>query len=97
MTRRFGLFVGATFAVTWTSWWLLVRFAVARAAVYGQLPFMMLYFAGGLGPTIVAYVAVIAKCARDPLAEWPVSADSVALNRPANMRAAGRDNGVTRY
>ena len=70
MTRRFGLFVGAAFAVTWTSWWLLVRFAVARAAVYGQLPFMMLYIAGGLGPTIAAYVVVVATRARDPLAEF---------------------------
>jgi membrane protease YdiL (CAAX protease family) len=70
MTRRLAIYLAATFAVTWTSWGILVPLARARTIVYGHLPFMLLYALGGLGPTIAAYVAVLATPTRSSLVEF---------------------------
>ena len=44
--------------------------ARARKVVFGQLFFMLPYMLGGLGPTIAAYVAVLATTSQAPLREF---------------------------
>jgi membrane protease YdiL (CAAX protease family) len=70
MTRRLTIHLAVTFAITCTSWGILVPLARARTIVYGDLPFMLLYALGGLGPTLAAYVAVLATPTQAPLAEF---------------------------
>jgi membrane protease YdiL (CAAX protease family) len=70
MSRRLTIFLAVSFLVTWTCWGVLVPLARARTMVYGQLPFMFLYMLGGLGPTIAAYIAVLATRAQSPLGEF---------------------------
>jgi membrane protease YdiL (CAAX protease family) len=70
MTRRLTIFLAVSFLITWTCWEILVQLARARTTVYGHLPFMVLYMLGGLGPTIAAYVAVLATRAQSPLREF---------------------------
>lgn len=67
---RLKIFLAVSFAVTWTCWGILVPLARARTTVYGHWPFMLLYMLGGLGPTIAAYVAVLATPSRSPLREF---------------------------
>jgi membrane protease YdiL (CAAX protease family) len=47
-----------------------VPLARARTLVYGRPGFMLLYMLGGLGPTLAAYIAVLATPARSPLREF---------------------------
>jgi uncharacterized protein len=70
MIRRLTIFLAVSFLFTWTCWGILVPLARARTVVYGHLPFMLLYMLGGLGPTIAAYVAVLATRAQSPLREF---------------------------
>ena len=70
MSRRLKIFLAVSFLVTWTCWWMLVPLARARTTAYGHWPFMLLYMLGGLGPTIAAYVAVLAARAQSPLREF---------------------------
>jgi membrane protease YdiL (CAAX protease family) len=70
MTRRLTIFLAVSFLITWSCWWILVPPARARTMVYGQWPFMLLYMLGGLGPTIAAYIAVMATRAQSPLREF---------------------------
>jgi membrane protease YdiL (CAAX protease family) len=70
MSRRLTIYLAVTFAVTWTFWGILVPLARARTVVYGQGAFMALYALGGLGPSIAAYVAVLATRKQSPLAEY---------------------------
>jgi membrane protease YdiL (CAAX protease family) len=70
MTRRLTIYLAVTFAVTWTFWGMLVPLARAQRIVYGQGPFMLLYALGGLGPTIAAYIAVLATRTQSPIAEF---------------------------
>ena len=70
MTHRLAIYLAVSFAVTWASWGILVPLARARTIVYGELPFMLLYFFGGLGPTIAAYVSVLATSTQAPLSEF---------------------------
>jgi len=70
MSRRLAIFLAVTFAITWTSWGILVPLARAQTFVYGHLTFMLLYMLGGLGPTIAAYAAVLATPSLSPLLEF---------------------------
>jgi uncharacterized protein len=70
MSRRLTIFLAVSFLITWTCWGILVLLARARTTVYGQLPFMLLYMLGGLGPTLAAYMAVLATRAQSPLGEF---------------------------
>ena len=70
MTRRLAVYIAVAFGITWTCWWILVLLARARVVIYGQIPFMVLYALGGLGPTIAAYVAVSATRKQSPLSEF---------------------------
>lgn len=70
MSRRLKVFLAVSFLITWTCWWILVPLARSRTVVYGHWLFMLLYMLGGLGPTIAAYVAVLATRAQSPLREY---------------------------
>jgi membrane protease YdiL (CAAX protease family) len=68
--RRLLLFLAVTFAITWTCWWSLAWLVGHRITAYGDPSFMATYVLGGLGPTIAAYVAVIATSREAPLREY---------------------------
>lgn len=68
MTRRLGVYFACTFGLTLSAWGTLI-FLQPRMS-YGMPEFMMLYAVGGLGPTIAAYVAVLATSAYAPLREF---------------------------
>lgn len=70
MSRRLTIFLAVSFLITWTCWGILALLARARTTVYGQPPFMLLYMLGGLGPTLAAYIAVLATRAQSPLEEF---------------------------
>lgn len=70
MSRRLRGFFAVSFLVTWTCWCLLAALVRAGRTAYGQLPFMLLYALGGSGPTVAAYVAVLATRASSPLREF---------------------------
>jgi len=67
---RLKIFLAVSFLITWTCWGILVPLARARTTLYGHWPFMFLYMLGGLGPTIAAYVAVLATPSKSPLREF---------------------------
>jgi len=56
--RRFGVYLACTFGLTISAWGTLVFLQPTLS--YGMPEFMVLYAVGGLGPTIAAYVAVLA-------------------------------------
>jgi len=70
VSRRAAVFLTATFLITWTSWWGLGLLARSGATTFGQPLFMTLYLIGGFGPTIGAYVAVIATRDQAPVGEF---------------------------
>lgn len=53
------IYMGATFMITWPSWWGLVLLVRNTYTSYGHPSFMALYSLGGLGPTIAAYAVVL--------------------------------------
>src|SRR5690606_11533510 len=55
---------------TWGAWWGLVLIARAGISAIGEPLFMTLYMLGGFGPTIAAYLAVLATREEAPLAEF---------------------------
>lgn len=57
--RTFWIYVGATFMITWPSWWGLALLVRKTYTSYGHPLFMALYLCGGLGPTITAYAVVL--------------------------------------
>jgi membrane protease YdiL (CAAX protease family) len=68
--RRLVIFLAISFSISWIAWGILVPLARTQTIVYGQVPFMLLYMLGGLGPTIGAYAAVVATPADGPLVEF---------------------------
>ena len=95
--KRFKIFLSASFLITWTCWGILVPLARARTLTYGRPGFMFLYMLGGLGPTLSAYIAVLATPLQSPLKEfharlfrWRVSAGwyVVALLLPVALALA---------
>ena len=96
---RLGLFLGSTFALTWTCWWSLAALARKGVTAYGDPAFMAAYVLGGFGPTIGAYVAVIATVRDLPLREyhqrlarWRVGTSwyAVALGLPVALALGAR-------
>jgi uncharacterized protein len=67
---RLRIYLMATFLITWACWGALVLLVRAGTTVYGRPLFMTLYMLGGLGPTIAAYVAVLATQTQSPLREF---------------------------
>jgi membrane protease YdiL (CAAX protease family) len=67
---RLKVYLAVTFLITWPCWWVLVALSRAGRMVYGHPLFMLIYAIGGLGPTIAAYVAVLATRAQAPLREF---------------------------
>jgi CAAX protease family protein len=67
---RVRIFFLTTFVITWGCWWSLAWLSGQGVMSYGQPLFMTLYLLGGFGPTIAAYVAVIATRAEAPLSEY---------------------------
>lgn len=70
--NRLKTYLIATFLITWTCWWALVLLTRTgtMAYGYGQPLFMVFYLLGGLGPTMAAFVAVLATPAQSPLREF---------------------------
>jgi membrane protease YdiL (CAAX protease family) len=96
---RLGLFLGSTFALTWICWWSLAALARGGATAYGAPAFMAAYVLGGLGPTVGAYVAVVATRRVLPLREyhqrlarWRVGASwyAAALGLPVALALGAR-------
>jgi membrane protease YdiL (CAAX protease family) len=55
---RLGIYLVATFAITWSSWWTLAHFIPPGGSPSASPGFMILYLLGGFGPTIGAIIAV---------------------------------------
>lgn len=70
MNRRLAIFLAAAFGISWGAWGSLIVLSRMQAASYGHWPFMILYVLGGLGPTIAAYVALLATPRQAPLKEF---------------------------
>lgn len=68
--RRLALFLATTFLITWGCWWALGPLTRAGTLAYGQPWFMVLYLLGGFGPTIAAYLAVLATPGEGSLREY---------------------------
>jgi membrane protease YdiL (CAAX protease family) len=68
--NRLRIYLTTTFCITWTCWWSLVLLTHTGTIAYGQPFFMVIYMTGGLGPTIAAYVAVLATPVQSPLREF---------------------------
>jgi membrane protease YdiL (CAAX protease family) len=67
---RLRIYIFTTFAISLTSWGILAHLSRAGITAFGQPRFMLLFSLGGLGPTIGAYLAVLATTAQSPLAEY---------------------------
>jgi uncharacterized protein len=68
VTRRLRVYLACTFGLTFSAWGTLVF--LQPAVSYGTPKFLLPYAVGGLGPTIAAYVAVLATRADAPLREF---------------------------
>lgn len=71
--NRLQTYLTTTFCITWTCWWTLVLLTRAGTVAYGHPLFMVIYMIGGLGPTIAAYIAVLATQAQSPVREFNAS------------------------
>lgn len=67
---RARLFLVATFLITWGAWWTLAWLTQRGVMQYGEPLFMTLYMLGGFGPTIAAYLAVMATRSEGSVAEY---------------------------
>jgi membrane protease YdiL (CAAX protease family) len=70
MSHRFKLYLVATFTISWLAWGTLIALTDVRWTAYGRPLFMALYVLGGLGPTIAAYIAMLATREQSPLSEF---------------------------
>jgi uncharacterized protein len=67
---RLRIYLLVTFAVTWTAWWLVARVVPHGGSVFADPIITSLYVLGGLGPTLAAFVAVIATPGEGSLSEY---------------------------
>ncbi len=56
--RRLLIYLGATFAISWSCWWILASQMSPEGSVFGSHLYLTLYLVGGFGPTIGALIAV---------------------------------------
>ncbi len=96
---RLGIYLGATFALTWGCWWsavLLTRRGILAADTAAALALVVL---GGVAPTLAGYASVAATGGRRALAEyngrvlrWRVAPSwyAIALLLPAGLGLAAR-------
>jgi membrane protease YdiL (CAAX protease family) len=70
MSRRLKLYFAATFAISWGAWGVLILLTAVHRTAFAQPLFMTLYLLGGLGPTLGAYIAVLATRDASPLLEF---------------------------
>jgi hypothetical protein len=68
--RRLRLFLATTFVITWGSWWALAVLTGNGMTAFGQPLFMTLYLLGGFGPTLAAYLVVLATRRDAPIREF---------------------------
>ena len=92
MSRRFTFYLVSTFTISWLAWGTLILLSGARLTAYGRPLFMALYALGGLGPTIAAYIAVVATRGQSPLSEfharllrWRWRWNAIALGLPITL------------
>jgi uncharacterized protein len=67
---RLRIYLLVTFAVTWTAWWLAAWMVPHGGSVFADPIITSLYVLGGLGPTLAAFVAVIATPGEGSLSEY---------------------------
>lgn len=56
--KKIGLFILITFATTWISWWLLSIIKQNDSQIFSNPIYLLLFFIGGIAPTIAAYLAI---------------------------------------
>lgn len=57
-TKKIELFLLITFAVTWISWWVLAVIKQSDSQVFSNPIHELLFFVGGIAPTLAAYLAI---------------------------------------
>jgi membrane protease YdiL (CAAX protease family) len=67
---RLRIYLWVTFAVTWTAWWIVAKAVPPASSVFANPVMVSLYALGGLGPTLAAFVAVIATPREGSLSEY---------------------------
>ena len=55
---KVGIFLSLTFVATWVSWWLLSVIKQDDTQVFSNPIYFLLFFIGGIAPTIVAYLTI---------------------------------------
>jgi uncharacterized protein len=68
--KRLGVYLAATFAITWVCWWTLTRQVHAGESIFGSGLTTTLYILGGFGPTLGAYIAVATTPREGALSEY---------------------------
>jgi membrane protease YdiL (CAAX protease family) len=68
--KRLYIYLGATFAITWTCWWTLATEVPPGSTPFASGLSLTMYLLGGFGPTIGAYVAVVATPPEGSLLEY---------------------------
>lgn len=68
--RRLFVFMSITFTVTWGAWWSVALLLPKQGLMFDDLPIMALYMLGGFGPTIAAFVAVLATPAEGTFGDF---------------------------
>jgi len=57
-TKKISLFLLITFAATWISWWFLSVIKQDDTQIFSNPVYFILFFLGGIAPTIAAYLAI---------------------------------------
>jgi membrane protease YdiL (CAAX protease family) len=92
ISRRLLIFLVTTFALTWGGWWSIAILSPVEGLTFGNPLILTLYLLGGFGPTIGAFIAVLATPADGSMREfagrlfkWRVSAVwfAIAFGLPA--------------
>ncbi|WP_353893689.1 type II CAAX endopeptidase family protein [Proteinivorax hydrogeniformans] len=65
MFKRAIIFISFTFVLTWGFWWLLALLTHHDITSFESALSILLLFMGGIGPTIGAYVAILATDKKD--------------------------------
>lgn len=68
--KRLPVFLVATFGISWSAWWTLVEITPAKGLTFDNPLLLTLYLLGGFGPTIAAFVAVLATPAEGSFGEY---------------------------
>ena len=56
--KKLIVFLAITFGITYGCWWTLASLTQQGILEWGEVTFMLLWFIGGLGPTIAPFIAI---------------------------------------